>query len=58
MSDKKNKKEFNLSDIQDISIADINDAPMFTHTKQFRDHFNYIKNEFIQLLKIKHYTED
>lgn len=39
-----------LGGVIDISIADINDAPMFTHTKKFREHFSYIKSEFVRLL--------
>lgn len=36
--------------ITNLSICDI-DAPTFTHTKEFRSHFDYIKKCFIELLK-------
>jgi hypothetical protein len=33
-----------------ITISDINDSPIFTHTKLFREHFDYIKKEIITCL--------
>lgn len=42
-----------IQNVNDISIADINDAPVFAHTLRFREHFNYIKSEFIRLLSCR-----
>lgn len=38
--------------ITNLSICDI-DAPVFTHTIEFRSHFDYIKKWFIQKLTEK-----
>jgi hypothetical protein len=38
--------------INDILLSDI-DAPIFTHTKEFENHFNYIKSKFIEILSGK-----
>ena len=35
--------------LKSIKISDI-DAPTFTHTKQFREHFDYIKSEFLRII--------
>lgn len=39
-----------LKAIQDFELPDI-DAPVFTHTQQFRQHFDYIKKHFIVYLE-------
>lgn len=39
-----------LQVLQNITLADI-DAPTFTHTAEFRKHFDYIKGKFIEVLK-------
>lgn len=35
--------------VNQFNITDI-DVPVFTHTKEFRDHFEYIKKELIKEL--------
>jgi hypothetical protein len=35
--------------IQNIQLDDI-DAPVFTHSPQFRDHFDYIKKKFLEII--------
>lgn len=37
-----------LDMLQSINLSDI-DAPVFTHTRQFREHFDYIKKKFIEI---------
>lgn len=36
--------------LQNLTLADI-DAPTFTHTEEFRKHFDYIKDKFMEVLK-------
>lgn len=39
-----------LQVLQNFTLADI-DAPTFTHTAEFRKHFDYIKGKFMEVLK-------
>ena len=37
-----------MSDIVNMNLSDI-DSPVFTHTKEFREHFDYIMSEVKKL---------
>ena len=37
-----------MSDIVNMNLSDI-DSPVFTHTKEFREHYDYIKSEVKKL---------
>lgn len=39
-----------LQRIKDFSLSDV-DAPVFTHTKEFRAHFSYIKGKLMDIIK-------